>query len=119
MRSSTGRSYAFWPENIIKITVHADVGFGNAVFISGDYIGQWQHAQRLRCVSGNEWTINIDRASLKHGAFKFLIGPYAAGEHPHVSQLDWQQGENLRYAGKESYPGPSYALDPSSKRFTP
>lgn len=120
MRSSTGRTYAFWPEYIVKMTVNADVGYGNAVFISGDKIGNWEHAIRLRCVSGNEWTITIDRLKLKDGAeFKFLIGPYEAGEHARVCELSLLEGEKLQYTQAEAYPGPIFTLDSATKRFTP
>lgn len=106
MKNFSDRIPAFWPEYLLKIKVNIDVGFGQAVFISGDAIGNWKHAQRLHCVSEHEWTINIRRSKLTaNSEFKFLIGPHEAGDNPSVAELVWQNGENLKIAAKESYPG--------------
>lgn len=121
MLSSAGR-LSFWPEYLTKITVHADVGLGCAVFISGDEIGNWQHAMRLRCVEGNRWEINLHMSVLNKGAeFKFLVGPYQAGENPDVTQLSWQSGDNHICSGRAAYPGFVYTLNEndfsSSERY--
>lgn len=96
---------SFWPEYLVKIKVNIDAGFGQAVFITGDALGNWKHAQRLHCVSDHEWTINVRRPKLNNSEFKFLLGPHEAGDHPHVSQLSWLKGDNLKVTANDSYPG--------------
>ena len=85
--------HSFWSKYLM-IAIKCDVGFGNALFITGEKIGQWQRANRLHCVDGNEWAIHLQQADFANGAkFKFLIGPFKSGAVAEITpEFTYQSG---------------------------
>lgn len=77
----------------VAIRAHADVGFGQAVYVSGatSYLGEWKTATRLTWDGASrQWTMV---QNLPMGVpYKLLVGPWLAAPTVPVTQLRWEQG---------------------------
>jgi Starch binding domain len=94
----------------ILVTVDLDVGFKNALFITGKHhsLGEWNKAIRMVHTEGNIWLAELED-NVVGTEFKFLIGPYDIGMKASTSDLTWGQGPN-RKASTTSYSLDSYSF---------
>jgi hypothetical protein len=57
------------------ITAHADIGFGNTLYLRGDGPGlSWDKGVPLDCVADNKWVLTIEHAS--PFVFKVLLNDH-------------------------------------------
>lgn len=81
-----------WPSGLLEVKY--DVGYGNALYITGDQpnLGLWKTAFRLHNVNEDTWQ-QID-IKLKPGSyFKLLVAPYNKGERIQSDQGKWEVGD--------------------------
>jgi hypothetical protein len=72
------------------ITVHADVGFGNTLYLRGDGPGlSWEKGVPLDCVADDKWSLTIEHSAPL--AFKVLL-----------NDLTWSAGEDYTATPGES-----------------
>ncbi len=92
----TDNSLHYIESGKLLLTSALEVGFGNAVFISGadPLLGNWQTAQRMTYNNvERRWEMAIP-AGAKISEFKFLTGSYDLGEKVNTKQLAYETGVN-------------------------
>lgn len=77
------------------LVANINIGYGNALFISGEHpmLGQWQNAIRMICINSSTWKLEITN-NLEKSEFKFLMGTYSAGINVPTCNLTWEPGDN-------------------------
>lgn len=109
--------HLIWPDDqgvfdlnrCIKITAKIDVGFGSALYITGDKIHDWQKGVRMKHNPKTQsWEIYISKKFTielpgNKNQFQFLVGPFGPEEQKvtSVNELRLQDGEKRKLEARE------------------